>query len=370
MYHLLRCSSECKQTLLREHKSTYLEKLCNTSSSFCLASSGRASIYALINILSPDSISGVLLPAYIAEGVIRPFLAMNIPTHFYNLKKNLFPDEKSITEMIESKSIKLLVIVHPLGNRVDISEIKWICEKNKILILEDFAQTLFVDRTEFIGDFTLFSFNKFLPVHDGALLLSHRNDISLKCDMSAMVPLPDVAIKAYDKHLEYNYLILQESDQSNCRVLLKKTEVYYNQYYFYLNSDFSQARVSQETEHQLPFYDIDELFMRRKKNQEILYQFLNSTKIDFLYPEIDDKNVPMAVPIVLLGTDRSEFVKKAFIKGVLLSSLIDKWNFIPEWKSGRFENEMFYINNHLLLPINEFYDSDDIAFIAEVINSI
>jgi hypothetical protein len=57
------------------------------------------------------------------------------------------------------------------------------------------------------------------------------------------------------------------------------------------------------------------------------------------------------------------------VRNVLLSTLVDKWNFVPEGKSDFFSIETAFIQEHVLVPVNEFLTDHDMSNIVTELNS-
>ena len=94
------------------------------------------------------------------------------------------------------------------------------------------------------SDFALYSYNKFCPVLDGALLLSMRPDIDISFNGCVRNCLAYEALDAYEKHLKINNDLFNESDYKCTILLLKNSRKQYDIYYNNLSVTFKDTNIS------------------------------------------------------------------------------------------------------------------------------
>lgn len=342
--------------------------------SHCFLSTGRSAIAHLITQLKLTARDTVIMPAYVAEGVIFPFLAAGINIQFYKLTPALSPDIDDLSKLLTADhSIRLCIVIHPLGFLVSLNVLKKILQKSQVLLLEDCAQALFTAeeqgyRVGEMGDFSLYSLNKFLPVPDGAYLVSHLARISVQVD--SQLPANDLAISHYLNHLAVNEALFLEVDNHKVADLLMKVEKTYHGYYEQSGRDLQLRSCSDISMALLSRLDWRELIERRIQNTQYLYQYLNNKAFHFCQKEYRDNVVPMAVPIHVDKSWRTLCVNLLIKKGILLSTLCDKWDFIPEGDSHRFSREGDYLASHLLVPISEFISLEQMAYMVNELNML
>lgn len=80
--------------------------------------------------------------------------------------------------------------------------------------------------------------------------------------------------------------------------------------------------------------------------------------------------IPMAVPIKAPVEKRTAWIEQMKSKGILLSTLIDKWNFIPQHEQQRYKIEMNYIDSHLLIPVSEYISELNMQKIVTELNNL
>jgi dTDP-4-amino-4,6-dideoxygalactose transaminase len=347
------------------------------SKSQCRLATGRSAINHLIKILNINNKDSVLLPAYIAEGIIQPFIYNKIKIIFYQLDANLHPDIDNISQIINrNDKIKLCIVNHSMGFEIKIDEIQNILKDKGIYLLEDCAQGLFSqyygDNENFgnKGDFALFSLNKFIPVIDGAILISHvdNQDVSLVGGLSC---INNKAIGAYKRHLEINKEISLTQDPRKVKLLINKSVKEYNIYYDYINSELNNHKICKYSEQIIESYDYEYLIKKRKINTNIIYNNFIDGSIELLYKEYSENIVPMAVPIIINDNLIDYILDELCEKGILLSRQEERWDFLSMVKDEKsFLNEKYFIDNHALIPINEFINEEQILFMVEQLNLI
>lgn len=136
---------------------------------------GRDAIIVLAQLIKEKNNKKVLLPSYICDVAILPFVGI-IDFVFYDIDETFI-----ITpEMIEAKmdqSIGLVLIVDYFGFEQPYKkEILDICRKHGAELFEDLAHKLPAKTGKYqtnkvIGDYALFSLHKQLPISDGAAFL-------------------------------------------------------------------------------------------------------------------------------------------------------------------------------------------------------
>ena len=116
---------------------------------------------ALLNLKKNDEI---IIPSHTYCATALPFTRYNCKIKWADINSETFcVDPLSIKKLITKKT-KAVVAVHLYGSPCDIIEIKKICKKNKILLIEDCAQSLGskIDNRHVgtFGDLSIFSFHQ------------------------------------------------------------------------------------------------------------------------------------------------------------------------------------------------------------------
>ena len=349
---------------------------------------GRRAIYQLIVALGLSDNDTVLLPAYVPQGVIDPFIVKGVRVSFYPTDRRLLVDPVDIDRMlVEDQRVQALVIIHPMGFLQQIDAIKDICNKKGVCLIEDNAQGLFSRYADgkFVGskgDVALFSLNKFLPVPDGAVLVVNNPTISLIstgtrhgadaiADRKYKAEVkPWIAQGYYLFHLYTNHLVHRSRNNFQVWTLLKVSGNFYEKYYQRIRYDFRPKPMSALAKRILSAIDLEQVALRRSVNCRYVYQNLDSRYFRLVFDRFPDNVVPLALPAFVPEGKRSQVIEVARRQGVYLSTLVEKWDHIPARDRERFKEENYYLENHVLIPINEFLTSQEMNYMVRVLNNL
>lgn len=149
----------------------------------------------LKSIKHKSSFTNILLPSYIGyteregSGIFDPVEQIDSQFSFYKLNKDLSIDTENLQELIDNGNFNVMLIVHYFGIcRNDLINIKDICEKNKIILVEDCAHAFHIGAEKetlgVTGDFSFYSVHKYLPVSTGGILKNISGIVEL-------LPLPN-----------------------------------------------------------------------------------------------------------------------------------------------------------------------------------
>lgn len=346
------------------------------ATSMCRLATGRSALFHLIKRIPEPYVSTVLLPAYIAEGVILPFLTAGLTVRFYRINNDLSPRAEDVNALLEQvNGAALFVLIHYFGFPARSLELSAVLNRYRPIVVEDCAHAMFTTMPDGQplsqnADFTLYSLNKFLPVVDGAILLSRRPDIDLSIDENSLPELPVEVEKAYQSHLQAGRDLFNcnEPTQANC--FLGKLGSFYEQYYTVINADLSPFRQSARSRCIEDNFPYDSLVKQRLLNSHILYEELKSPVFSLVHQKMPLGVVPWCIPAGVPADRRTEIINSLFANGILLSTLRDKWDFIPAERSDYFEFESKFLDEHVLIPVSEFITADSMRLMVEQLNHV
>lgn len=344
--------------------------------SICRLATGRSALFHLIHRVPELYASTVLLPTYVAEGVIQPFLAAGVTILFYRLDHDLSPkveDVEALLERVNGKAIFMLI--HYFGFPARSSGLSATLNRYRPVVVEDCAHAMFTTMASGQSlakdaDLALYSLNKFLPLSDGAILLSNRPDINLSINEELLPELPLQALESYQKHLHAGRDLLNSKLPVQAESCLEKLGKYYEEYYAVINSDLSPCRQSACSRYVEEGFSYDSLITKRLRNCRILYKELKANAFSLVHQKLPSGVVPWCVPARVPVKQRAKIIDSLFDEGILLSTLKDKWDFIPADRSGHFEFESAFLDDHVLIPISEFISEDSMRFMVERLNHI
>ncbi len=243
-----------------------------TGTSQATLATGRAALAHLIRVCRWNAGDAVLMPAYVAEGVIRPFTAAGMRVAFYKLTATLEPDLGDLQRVLtETPDARAVVVVHHFGFEAPVGRVKQLAMGRGALVVEDCAHALFsryASGAPFgsVGDVALYSLNKFLPVADGALLVSRSPGIDVTVDEAAAPPLHPAAEAAYLEHLGLNGDLLRCAEPRAAAALIARSGDAYERYYGHVNADLSLRRMSDRSRGLYRTFPADALVAARRRN--------------------------------------------------------------------------------------------------------
>ena len=330
-----------------------------SATSMCRLATGRSALLHMISRLPRHHAATVLLPSYVAEGVIQPFLMSGFTVLFYRLRSDLSPVTEDVASLLEQvNGIAVIVLIHYFGFSARSEELSSALVKHSPVVIDDFAHAPFtttqsgqalVDNAE-LG---LYSLNKFLPVVDGAILVSNRPEIDLSIDESDLPELPDHAQQAYQKHLQSGLGLFESSDPAQAKICLRDLEESYERYYSVISADLRPFRQSARSRRIVDAFPFDQMIAQRLTNSRILYERLSASVFSLVFPILPPGVVPFCIPARVPAQRRAEILDKLFEQGILLSTLQDKWDFVPTNQRCYYAVEAAFLAEHVLIPISE-----------------
>ena len=363
--------SNVTSSIKSNNESIYLP---TSITSQCRLATGRSALFHLIQRLEYSYAETVLLPSYVAEGVIQPFITAGSRVIFYQLESDLTPDTKDLEFLLgKVKGKAVIVLIHYFGFSARSSELSSVLEQYQPVEVDDCSHALFTTAADGVplvesAEIFLYSLNKFLPVTDGAILGSNRSDVDLNLEEEILSELSMDALQEFQQHLQTCLELYKCSDRESAKYYLKVIEQHYQSYYDIINSDLSPFRQSMHSRQIEETYPYDWLIKNRLFNSRVVYRELKSEVFTLVYPDLIPGVVPWCIPARVPANRRDEIISTLFEENILLSTLQDKWNFIPHEQSNRFRIEINFMEEHVLIPISEFISVDSIRNMVKRLN--
>lgn len=133
---------------------------------------GRYGIYQGLRAYGVGAGHRVLIPSYICRVAADAIEATGAGVDFYMVDEKLRPDYDDLVARITPET-RAVLVVHYFGFMQPLEPFREICSRCKLLLIEDAAHVFPGEWSDAgtVGDFTVFSWRKFLPVMDGSDLL-------------------------------------------------------------------------------------------------------------------------------------------------------------------------------------------------------
>ncbi len=148
---------------LKKFESKFI-KFLNSKGKAYAVTSGASAIELAASVLRLKTSDEIIIPSHTYCATALPFLRYNAKIKWVDINKDDFTIDVDHLKKIISKNTKAIVAVHLYGLPCEIIEIKKICKKRNIILIEDCAQSLGArignKSVGTFGDFSIFSFHQ------------------------------------------------------------------------------------------------------------------------------------------------------------------------------------------------------------------
>lgn len=332
---------------------SYLKKYEN----LVLTASGSGAIMLLLQHIQPER-KTVLLPAYICESIILPFLKMGYDCNYYEVDENLAPDIESIRSF-ENVGVFLHLGYYGFPTNSNLNEVLKSFKENSTLIIEDVTHSLFSNyESSKFNDYYIGSIRKWFGIPSGGFLAStdRKYDTLLEENSS----FSDKRLEALLSKREYMKTNKIEFKNIALRQFAEAESI--------LDEDFSPYRIDTLSTEIISTLNVEELIMKRKENY---FTLCNGVKyIDTLEPlieKVDGDICPLFFPVLIKKEDRSRIRSKLAEQGVYCPI---HWPLPQQLKSETLKTTMNIYTRILSIPCDQRYDTKDMKRIISVLQSI
>ena len=104
--------------------------------------SGREAVLSFARTIGKGRDNTVLLPAYVPEGLYKPFEFLDWRISLYPVDTNLEPEWEALETLFATERPCLAVMIHYFGLEMDITRFGKICRTWGTLLIEDMAHVL------------------------------------------------------------------------------------------------------------------------------------------------------------------------------------------------------------------------------------
>jgi len=312
---------------------------------------GRSAIYmALLSIIRQGGKREAWLPRYCCKSVLLPFEKLGFKLNFYSLGSDL----KSPSKLPPKLDGETFFLIHYFGkrNQVILDYLEQMRRQQHFFVIEDCVQALLNNK---VGtcDYVLYSFRKFFPQPDGALLIS---DFPL--DSKSLSP----ANEAFVSRRLIGKLMRDEGYTRSFLGLFAQAEEI-------IDSSICPREMSYLSQYLLNRTDSTAIARKRRGNFLYLLQSLQQQRLDFdlihpLFDSLEIDEVPLGLPVVV----------NQYYRDKLRDFLISQQVYCPvHWplegeESATWEEEMLLSRSLLTLPIDQRIDSYALVYLIDKIS--
>lgn len=330
----------------------WLEKYGNT----VLTSSGRGAITLLLEQVNPIN-KTVLMPAYICESVIIPFLEFGYTCHFYEVGKDLTPNLDSIRS-IENIGIFLHMGYFGFDTNSTLKSVIQELKKHSTIIVEDITHTFFSNINQFtVNDYCVGSIRKWLGVPSGGLLASTKTKLLNPAGMNTNF----TRIRENALLLKGNYI---KSGNEGLKELYLQA---FKEAEKLLEVDYKSYQIDPLSISLLNSLEVDHLINKRRRNFQVLLDGLsNLNYLSIPVKELKDDLCPLFF-VVNIKEDRNLIRKKLIDKRIYCPI---HWP-IPDQLNEQLSNDTkdLYLTT-LSIPCDQRYEIEDMNRIISVMRGL
>lgn len=314
----------------------------NNFSEYELITSGRACLYYIARSLSDSDI--VLLPSYICESMIHPFDYKKII--YYGITEQLKIDMNDLKNIVETNTVSIIIVINYFGIIDEkINELRCICDKNKITIVEDVTHS-YLTTTETYGDIVIGSIRKTLPIPDGAII--KINDPTIRINRLTT----NVTLRTIFIFMKIIGMLMK--NMFRLKFIWRPILVYVEQL---LNTEMT-SEISTISRYIINKTDLKKIKRIRGDNYNRLQDRL---KCISLYSDIQ---LHFGFPIILKNNGQRDIVREELIKNKIYPPI--HWQ-VPKTVDEKYNESRKISNRIMTLPIDQRYDVQDMDRMAEII---
>lgn len=183
-------------------KGKYIPKLENKFSekfglSHCLSfNSGRSCLLAALDTIGIEEGDEIILQSFTCNAVVNPILKSKAKPVYVDIGQDLNIDAAKIEDKITPKT-RAIIAQHTFGMPCDIDKIVSICQKHKLILIEDCAHALGAkingQYCGTFGDMSFFSLGRdkvISSVYGGILAINNPNLLKKAGDFQSRLPYP------------------------------------------------------------------------------------------------------------------------------------------------------------------------------------
>lgn len=342
----------------------------------------RNAIYYGLAFLGIPRGCKVLVPAYLCKAAVQPIEAFGAEPVFYAVHRDCAPDLTDLESRIDDRT-RLVMGVHYFGFPRAMQELRELCDRRGLLLLEDCAHVLQVDPSKpplgALGDASVFSWRKFLPLYDGGELFLNRSTAQADVGVSwqresvlftlkagknlleEMLP-PRLSEDRPEKEAEW-----QDTGSEFDRVPEQKSPLHVDRNsseFLMEHVNFPMSRISRWL---VSHFSLAKIAAKRRGNYSYLRSELSRIPgVHLLDPQLPDGIVPWMFPVFI---GESPNVHKDLRQ---LGIPAVSWGGVrhPKFSPQEFPTADFLYENLVFLPIHQDLDESALHLIVEAVKRV
>ena len=310
--------------------------------------SGRSAIRYLCNVTRKKT---VLLPNYLCDSIIQPFLEGNFKIIFYEVNNNLEP---VIDRIYFDDSIGVFFHLGYFGRRSTerLQEIIILMRKMGIIVIEDITHSVFsTAKSKLESDYYICSIRKWLGIPDGGILLSNSKIEFTNTKVNTEL----IANYSEGSSMKKEYLDKRNYSSSHLN--------YYKIAEKSLDLSKDMFSISNYSKEVLYHYDFANMVSIRRKNATYLTKEI--LKLGLKTLDLNNNNLitPLFVPIFFKDKEERDLFKLCLVDSNIYTPV--HWS---KPNNMNIDNNIY--NIELSIPCDQRYTIQDMKLITNKIKSI
>ena len=346
---------------------------------------GRHAIYHGLSVLGVKPGDAILVPAYHCSALIDPILAYGATVRFYDVKRDCSPNLEDIAAKVDHLT-KAVLCVHYFGFPQPIRTLRQLCDSAGIYLIEDCAHVFgtMVEGAALgtLGDISLFSVRKFLPIQDGGILVVNNARLQLRIPklgpwlLSELKAIKDLLDRLADEASTRWFTLLSLLWRVPARALKQMAvtraekvsnalSVHHSSLEFDLRFvNLPMTKVSRYLLWNSDFLSIEE--KRRHNYRRLAEAMPKSEALECVFASLPDGVSPMVFPLV--AKDRSNFhlaLRERGVPAVTWGGVVN--DNLPK---DLYPDAWYLYDRLVMLPIHQDIGDREIQFMADVVRAV
>lgn len=327
----------------------------NDFSDYTFLRSGREAIGFILDQIKPAK-KLAILPTYICESMLTPFLKRGYKVDFFSVDKQFNPNIGEL-EVLLSKEPDILLVIDWFGmnkNQRVVSTTRSFSQNTKVLA--DCTHSFFNGRNNFNPDYIVVSLRKWFALPDGALAASYSSSFISKARYKEN---GFVSNRKYAMKLKSEYLISKTADSKRIfRELLYKAEKE-------LENNTEVLGISKESLLIINRLDFNDMKNKRRENYNTLYQLIKNLPVVLIINRYMQENeTPLFFSILAEGY-RDDLQKWLANKNIYCPIL---WP-LPRTIYKKHKISAYISDNILSIPCDQRYTLEDMNYIYNMLKT-
>lgn len=324
--------------------------------------SGRSAIRYLLDLLK-DKIESVMLPQYVCESVLIPFVEKQYQITYYPVDEKLQLLREDFEQLLQANNPQLVLVQSYFGfdtlnkDRTFLKELS----RKGIIVVEDITHSLLSDGWQSCADYMIGSLRKWCAIPDGGILIKpsdgEEENVFQTLQQEENIEFLSVRLSAQEEKRKFMSGTEDGSSDKNVFISLfdKSESILNRQSRYYTMSNYTRERIIS--------VDWKQIAHKRKENYCVLRDALKSISgIEIVFPHISDNTVPLYFP-VFVDRSKRDSARYFMRKNNILLPVI--WP-VPSFLSNSLMVEVKRIYDEILaIPCDQRYTEQEMCFIVD-----